>query len=191
MRTLPGYLCAMAVGALAVLFWLKQPARREMSSDFAIAEIKRVAKAFAAEQVVAFNYKHRRADLLSAAQVSIFGKARAFAGFDLLKHLRVAVDPRNRRVAVELAQPEILGVDVFDQTYQYEKDWPWNRFSEEDRDAIARGLRQGVLKEAAAGPLLGEAREGMKQFLAALFAAHGYEVGVEFSGPEPAPPAKG
>lgn len=181
----------MAVGALAVLLWLKQPVQREISSDFAITEIKRVAKAFTAEQVVAFNYKHKRADLVSTAQVSIFGKARAFAGFDMLKRLRVTVDQGKRRVSVALAQPEILGVDVVDQTYQYEKDWPWNRFSEEDRDAIARGLRQGVLKEAAAGPLLSEARESMKSFLAAVFRAHGYEVNVEFGGPEPAPPSKG
>ncbi len=191
MRTLPGYLCAAAVGALGTLLWLKQPVQREISNDFAITEIKRVAKAFAAEQVVAFNYKHTRSDVVSTARVSIFGKARAFAGFDLAKRLRVTVDQGKRRVSVELAQPEILGVDVFDQTYQYEKDWPWNRFSEEDRDAIARGLRRGVLQEAAAGPLFYEARESMKGFLNAMFAVYGYAVNVEFGGPEPAPPTKG
>jgi hypothetical protein len=108
-----------------------------------------------------------------------------------MKHLRVSVDQARRRVAVELAQPEILGVDVFDQTYQYEKDWPWNRFSEEDRDAVARGLRQGVLNEAGAGPLLGEARGSMKDFLNAMFRVYGYTVSVEFRGPETAPQPKG
>ncbi|MBI5393981.1 MAG: DUF4230 domain-containing protein [Verrucomicrobia bacterium] len=191
MRTLLGYLCAAAVGALAVLLWLRQPVQREINNDFAITEIKRVAKAFAAEQVVAFNYTHKRSDVVSTAQVSIFGKARAFAGFDLVKHLRVNVDQAKKRVLVELAQPEILGVDVFDQTYQYEKDWPWNRFSEEDRDAVARGLRQGVLNDAKAGPLLREARESIKDFLTAMFGVHGYAVTVEFSGPETAPPPKG
>ena len=191
MRILIGYLLAAAVGALGTLLWLRQPMHREISNDFAITEIKRVAKAFAAEQVVAFTYKHKRMDMVSTAQVSIFGKARAFAGFDLMKHLRVNVDQAKRRVLVELAQPEILGVDVFDQTYQYEKDWPWNRFSEEDRDAVARGLRQGVLNEAMAGPLLREARESMKDFLTAMFGVYGYAITVEFSGPETMPATKG
>lgn len=191
MKTLIGYLCAAAVGVLATLLWLNQTTRREISNDFAAAEIKRVAKAFSAEQVIVFNYRHKRSDLISTAQVSILGKARVFAGFDLSKHLRVVVDQKKRRVTVELGQPEIVGVDVFDQTYQYEKDWLWNRFSEEDRDAIARGMRQSVLQQAAASSLLREARDSMRDFLTAMLGGHGYAADVQFVGTEPAPQLKG
>ena len=191
MKTLIGYLFAVAAGALGVLLWLNQTTHREISQDFAAAEIKRVAKAFSAEQVIVFNYKHKRSDLISTAQVSILGKARVFAGFDLSRHLRVVVDQRKRRMTVELGQPEIAGVDVFDQSYQYEKDWLWNRFSEEDRDAIARGLRQSVLNQAAAGSLLREARDSMRDFLTALLRGHGYAVDVEFADVKTAPQLKG
>lgn len=190
MKTLIGYLCAAAVGVLATLLWMSQTTRREISNDFAAAEIKRVAKAFSAEQTIVFNYKHKRADLISTAQVSILGKARVFAGFDLSKHLRVIVDQKKRCVTVELGQPEIAGVDVFEQSYQYEKDWPWNRFSEEDRDAIARGMRQSVLQQAAASSLLREARDSMRDFLAAMMRGHGYAADVQFVGTEP-PQSKG
>ena len=191
MKTLIGYLFAAAAGALATLLWLNQTPHREISQDFAAAEIKRVAKAFSAEQIIVFNYKHKRSDLISTAQVSILGKARVFAGFDLSKHLRVVVDQRKRRVMIELGQPEIVGVDVFDQTYQYEKDWLWNRFSEDDRDAIARGMRQSVLNEAQASPLLREARESMKDFINAMMSSHGYTADVEFVVSEKPLPAKG
>lgn len=191
MKTLIGYLCAAAVGVLATVLWMNQTTRREISHDFAAAEIKRVAKAFSAEQVVVFNYKHKRSDLISTAQVSILGKARVFAGFDLSKHLRVVVDQKKRRVMVELGQPEIVGVDVFDQSYQYEKDWLWNRFSEEDRDAIARGMRQSVLQQAAASSLLREARDSMRDFLTAMMRGHGYVADVQFVGMEPTPQSKG
>ncbi len=191
MKTLLGYLFAAAAGALAMFIWLNQTPRREISQDFAAAEIRRVAKTFTAEQTLVFNYRHKRSDLISTAQVSILGKARVFAGFDLSKHLRVVVDQRKRRVTVELGSPEIIGVDVFDQTYQYEKDWLWNRFSEEDRDAIARGMRQCIMKEALASPLLHEACAGMKDFMAAMMGGHGYAADVEFVSPEKPLPVKG
>ena len=191
MKTLPGYLFAAAAGALAMFLWLKQTPQREINQDFVAAEIKRVAKTFSAEQVIVFNYKHKRTDLISTAQVAIFGKARVFAGFDLSKHLRVVVDPRKRQMLVELGQPEIMGVDVFDQTYQYEKDWLWNRFSEEDRDAIARGLRQSVLKQAQSGTLLREARESMREFLTVMLRGHGYAVEARFVDLEKTPQSKG
>lgn len=180
MKTLIGYLCAAAVGVLATLLWLRQPIQRDVSQDFVITEIKRVAKTFSAEQVVAFNYKHKRMDLISTTMVSIFGKARVFAGFDLEKHLTVTVDHPHKRVAIELGEPEVIGVDVFEQTYQYEKDWPWNRFTPEDRDAIARGVRQGVVEDVHKGRLLEEARGSMKDFLTTLLRGYGYEVNVEF-----------
>lgn len=191
MKTLLGYFFAAAAGALAMLLWLNQTPHREISQDFAAAEIQRVAKAFTAEETIVFNYRHKRSDLISTAQVSILGKARVFAGFDLSKHLRVVVDQRKRRVMVELGPPEIIGVDVFDQTYQYEKDWLWNRFSEEDRDAIARGMRQCILKEAQASPLLREACTSMKDFVTAMMGGHGYAADVEFVGPVKPPPVKG
>ena len=190
MKTFAGYFFAAVAGALAMLLWLNQTPRREINQEFAAAEIRRVAKTFAAEETIVFNYKHKRSDLVSTAQVSILGKARVFAGFDLSRHLRVVVDQRKKRVRVELGQPEIIGVDVFDQTYQYEKDWLWNRFSEEDRDAIARGMRQCILKEAQAGPLLSEACASMKDFLTAMMRGHGYAADVEFASPEKPPLSK-
>jgi len=190
-KTLIGYLFAAVAGALATLLWLNQMTHREISRDFAAAEIQRVAKTFSAEQVVVFNYKHKRSDLISTAQVSIFGKARVFAGFDLSKHLRVFVDQQKRQVAIELGQPEIVGVDVFDQTYQYEKDWLWNRFSEEDRDSIARGMRQSVLQQAQASSLLREACESMKDFVIAMMRGHGYAADVKFVSSEKWPQSKG
>jgi Protein of unknown function (DUF4230) len=191
MKSLIGYLFAVAAGALGMLLWLNQAPRREISQDFAAAEIRRVAKTFSAEQVIVFNYRHKRSDLISTAQVSILGKARVFAGFDLSKHLGVVVDQRRRKVTVELGAPEIVGVDVFDQAYQYEKDWLWNRFSEEDRDAIARGMRQCILNEAQKSPLLREACGSMKEFLTAMMGGHGYAVDVVFTGLQQPPPVKG
>ena len=191
LRILIGYMLTAALGALVMMLWLRQPVQRDVSQDFVVAEIKRVAKAVSAEEVIAFNYKHQRKDLISTTMLSVFGKARVFAGFDLNKHLVVSVDHPKKSIAIELGQPELLGVDVFQQTYQMEKDWPWNRFGEEDRDAVARGMRQGATETALKSRLFEEARESMKEFLTALLRGYGYKISVDFGGPQVAPLAKG
>jgi hypothetical protein len=172
---------AVAVAVLAVLLWMAKSKTPRVDETFIRTQIERVAKAVTAEENLDFVYTYEATWVGSTKKAMIQATARVFAGFDVQKRLKITLDTRGRRLAIEFGEPEIIGVDFLKQHYYNETPGFWNAFGEKDRDAIAEGMREKALEAAKSGKLRTVAKESMKDFLELLMRGYGYETIVSFA----------
>ncbi|HPA20505.1 MAG TPA: DUF4230 domain-containing protein [Verrucomicrobiae bacterium] len=128
--------------------------------------------------------------LRSTKRLSLRGRFRAAAGFDLGQAFTVVVE--DNRILVVVPQPKVLGVEMRDYEAAEDRDGLWNKITPEDREQATRELLNTARSRAGELGLPKAAEDELRKRLASVAASFpGKPVELEIRQPEKRPPSGG
>jgi len=131
---------------------------RESSPSFELATVTR-------ETVV--NYEYRNQHYFSEKSLTLKGRFRIKAGFDLSQPSAVEVQPNPLKIIAQFPQPKILSVEMLSHEIEKSENGYWNRLRPEDQKAALDELLRTAKVEGGAG-INAEAKKNLEDKLRSL-----------------------
>lgn len=128
--------------------------------------------------------------LRSTKRLSLRGRFRASAGFDLGQEFTVVVE--ERRLLLAVPAPTIIGVEMLDYEAEEDRDGLWNKITPEDREQATRELVIAARRKASELALPKAAEDELRKRLADVISAFpGRPIELEIRGPKKSEPSGG
>ncbi len=128
--------------------------------------------------------------LRSTKRLSLRGRFRASAGFDLGEAFTVVVE--DNRIVLAVPPPKTLTVELLDLEAEEDRDGLWNKVTPEDREVAARELLASARRKADETGLPSAAEDELRKRLADIVSAFpGKPVEIQVRAPERREPSGG
>ncbi|HEU4391270.1 MAG TPA: DUF4230 domain-containing protein [Blastocatellia bacterium] len=179
---------AVAVGLMFVSFRsfkyqlpLPSTSSTTLSQSLVVDRVEKVAKLVASETTLrdVVIYENTWYGSTKRSLVVVTGKV--LAGIDLQNGTSVEIDEPNKRIAVTLPRPTVLGIEITDLKTYDEQRGLWNTFAPSDRDSIFQLAREQFGKSSQELKVTQTAEQSARELLASMFSANGYSVDVTYS----------
>ncbi len=125
------------------------------------------------------SYEYRNQWLGSEKSITIKGRFRIKAGFDLNENSSLDIDPKSLKVKAKFPPPKILSVELLSQEIEKVDNGYWNRLKPADQKEALDALMRTAKAEGGSG-MLTEAKKNLEDKLKSVVEKNGTRIQVEY-----------
>ena len=125
------------------------------------------------------SYEYRNQWLGSEKSITIKGRFRLKAGFDLNENSSLDIDRNSLKIKAKFPPPKILSVELLSQEIEKVDNGYWNRLKPADQKEAMDGLMRTAKAEGGSG-ILTEAKKDLEDKLKSVVEKNGTRIQVEY-----------